>query len=279
MKICSNCQTAMPLKAKFCPNCGARQLEVKDAPLEHILFDIQQPILEQFTEQFFLALKKRIQEEHQGQNFQAFSERVYESGFRDTIGRRAQELHENVEQQKAQGTANSRRINQAAEKMLEDLLDYFIIRFCPDLTPISLPQAILKHQYGNSKKSDLKRLVFDYLDLDNERERIYTELSEMPIERLKNAGASYLFPAKDEKIFLICDTSLLGNGKEGFTMTNHTLYWRPAFQKPKKANYKSLESIQLEKDWITINDQFFNVNPSINLKMLKLLKKIKGWEY
>ena len=269
----------MPLKARYCPNCGARQIEVKDAPLEHIIFDIQQPILEQFTEQFFLALKRRIKDEHHGVNFQAFSERVYESGFRDTVARRADELHEKVEQQKANDTANSRLINQAAEKMLEDLLDYFIIRFCPDLTQVHLPQAILKHQYGNSRKSDLKKLIFDYLDLENENERIYEDLSEMPIESLKNAGTSYLFPAKDEKIFFLCDTSLLGNGKTGFAMSDQTLYWRPAFQKAKKMNYKRIDEVSLEKDWITINEQFFNINPAINLKILKLLKKIKGWKY
>lgn len=279
MKICSNCQTAMPLKARFCPNCGERQIEVKEAPLEHILFDIDQPIPEQFTEQFFLALKQRVQEEHNGEQYQAFSERVYESGFRDTIGRRAEELQEQVDVQKSRGTADYRRINRAAEKMLEDLLDYFIVKFCPDLTQIELPQAILKHQYGNTQKSDLKKLIFDYLNLEQERERVYTDLNDMPVERLKNAGATYLFPAKDEKIFLIVDTSILGNGKVGFAMTDQTLYWRNAFQKARKVNYKSIEQIVMEKNWLVINGHFFNVNPSINVKMLKLLKKIKQWKY
>lgn len=279
MKICSNCQTAMPLKARFCPNCGERQIEVKEAPLEHILFDINQAIPEQFIEQFFLALKQRVQQEHRGENYQAFSERVYESGFRDTVGRRAEELQEQVDTQKANGTADYRKINRAAEKMLEDLLDYFIIKFCPDLNQIELPQAILKHQYGNPKKSDLKGLIFDYLALDQEKERVYTDLGDMPVERLKNAGSTYLFPARDEKILLIVDTSLLGNGKVGFAMTDQTLYWRTAFQKARKVNYKRIESIEMEKNWIIINEQFFNVNPSINLKMLKLLKKIKHWKY
>ncbi|HKK75870.1 MAG TPA: zinc ribbon domain-containing protein [Saprospiraceae bacterium] len=279
MKICSNCQTAMPLKARFCPNCGERQIEVKEAPLEHILFDINQAIPEQFIEQFFLALKQRVQQEHRGENYQAFSERVYESSFRETVGRRAEELQEQVDTQKANGTADYRKINRAAEKMLEDLLDYFIIKFCPDLNQVELPQAILKHQYGNRQKSNLKGLIFDYLALDQEKERVYTDLGEMPVERLKNAGSTYLFPAKDEKILLLVDTSLLGNGKVGFAMTDQTLYWRTAFQKARKVNYRRIESIEMEKNWIVINGQFFNVNPSINLKMLKLLKKIKHWKY
>lgn len=279
MKICSTCQTAMPLKARFCPHCGERQIEVKEAPLEHILFDINQPIATQFIEQFFLALKQRVQEEHQGEHYQAFSERVYESGFRDTIGRRAEELQEQVNQQKTKGTADYRKMNQAAEKILEDLLDYFIIKFCPDLTQVDLPQAILKHQYGKQQKSDLKKLIADYLDLEQEKERVYTDLGDMPVERLKNAGTTYLFPARDEKIFLIVDTSILGNGKAGFAMTDQTLYWRTAFQKARKVNYKRIEQVTMEKKWLMINEQFFNVNPSINLKLLKLLKKIKKWSY
>lgn len=269
----------MPLKARFCPNCGSRQIEVKEAPLEHILFDINQDIPSQFIEQFFLALKQRVKEEHRGENYQAFSERVYESGFRDTLGRRAAELQEEVDEQQANGTADYRKINRSAEKMLADLLDFFIIKFCPDLHPTDLPQTILKHQYGNPQKSELQKLIKDYLNLEGEKERVYTDLGQMPIEGLKNAVATYFFPAKDEKLYLIIDTSLLGNGKVGFAMTDQTLYWRSPFQKARKVNYKRLESIRMEKDWILINNQFFNVNPSINLKMLKLLKKIKHWKY
>lgn len=279
MKLCSNCQSTMPLQARFCSNCGTKQLDIKEAPVEKILFDINQAIAKQFTEQFFLALKRRIQNEHHGQHFQAFSERVYESGFRDTIARKADELQDHIDTKKKQGQADYRQINQAAELIMEDLLDFFIIRFCPDLTDIDLPETILKHQYSNTSKSNLQTLLKDYLDLDNEKERIYRDLLNMPVEPLKNAGKAFLHPAKDEKIFFICDSSPLGNGKEGFAMTDRSLYWRAPFQKGKSINYQSIHQLIQEKDWVMINDQFFNINPTLNLKLLKLLKKIQVWGY
>lgn len=269
----------MPLSARFCPNCGAKQLDIKGAPVEKILFDINEPIEKQFTEQFFLALKRRIQSEHHGQHFQAFSERVYESGFRDTIARRADELQDTINLKKEKNQADYRAINQAAELMMEDLLDFFIIGFCPDLTNIDLPETILKHQYSNTSKSNLQVLIKDYLVLDEEQERVYRDFLNMPVEALKNAGKAFLFPAKDEKIYFICDSSPTGNGKEGFAMTDRSLYWRAPFQKGKSINYQSIQQLKQEKDWIIINEHFFNINPTLNLKMLKLLKKIQVWGY
>ena len=35
--------------------------------------------------------------------------------------------------------------------------------------------------------------------------------------------------------------------------------------------------VKKEKNWLTINDHFFNANPSLNLKLCKLLKKLRGW--
>ncbi len=244
-------------------------------PTEKILFDIDQPIKEQFTEQFFLALKLRLVQEHQVEQFQAFSERVYESGFRDTIARKADEMQDFVDEQMASGKANFLSINREAILIFEDILDYFIIRFCPDLTETALPETILKHQYSNTKKSPLKTLIFDYLDLESERERFYRDFVELPSHKLQNATEAFLKAARDEEVFFICDTSLLANGKTGFAMTDRSIYWKPPFQKAHFVNYQSLETISREREWIKINDAFFNVNPSLNLKLLKLLKKIK----
>ena len=58
-------------------------------------------------------------------------------------------------------------------------------------------------------------------------------------------------------------------------MTERAIYWRAHLEKARQVPYSNLRTIDRKKDWITINDHFFNVKESINLKMLKLLKKIK----
>lgn len=279
MKLCPHCQTAMSLTARYCPNCGAEQIEAGEAPLEYILLDIDQPIAGQFSGQFFLALKQRIQEEHGGKHYLAFSERVYESGFRDTIAEQEQILQEAINQLDAQGKADYRKINRAAELQLEDLLDAFIIQFCPDLTEVQLPPTILKHHSKQASKSELKVLIMDYLDLNQENEKSYTNRESIPVEGLRNAGTTYLFPNRDEVFYLLVDTSITGNGKTGFAMTDQALYWKVPFQKARKVTYQQIESVVMEKNWLLINQHFFNINASLNLKMLKLLKKIRQWGY
>ncbi|MEO6039113.1 MAG: hypothetical protein ABIQ93_11930, partial [Saprospiraceae bacterium] len=49
------------------------------------------------------------------------------------------------------------------------------------------------------------------------------------------------------------------------------------FDKPRRILYKELREIRKEKDWLTINGHFFTANPSINLKLYKVLKKLRGW--
>jgi hypothetical protein len=97
----------------------------------------------------------------------------------------------------------------------------------------------------------------------------------MPPRKVRNASQSFLFADPNERIFFICDQSILGSAKEGFAMTDQALYWRMPLQKAERVYYDKIESVKREKRWITVNDMFFNVSPTLNLKMLKLLKKLK----
>ncbi|MFK7933873.1 MAG: hypothetical protein AB8G22_10205 [Saprospiraceae bacterium] len=119
-------------------------------------------------------------------------------------------------------------------------------------------------------------MVFDYLDFQSEKETVYTDFLSMPLDKLRNAGKSFLHPQKDEKILFICDQTLFGSVKEGFAMTEAAIYWKAQFQKAQAVRYRDLQTIERQKDWININEQFFNINPSLNLKMLKLLKKLQA---
>lgn len=275
MKRCPRCHKELPENARFCWNCGAEQVAEPPPEPQSVHLDPDQDITQQFTELFFRALKNRLAEEHDSQLFQAYSERVYETTYRDDISRYGRQLAEQIAQRRQQGKLDPHKLNRHVARLLDQQLDYFIITHCQDLNAVHLPRAILKYQDAEWSSVNIFRLAMDYLDFDREREKPYTDFLNMPVEKLKNAGKQFLFPARKEKILFIVDTSLLGNCKEGFAMTEHALYWKFPLQKARLVNYERLERIQRVENWITINGYFFNVNPSINLKMLKLLKKIQ----
>lgn len=275
MKRCHRCHKELPENARFCLNCGAEQKAAAASASESVIIDPAKDVSRQFSEQFFVHLKQRLQEEHHPDMFQAYSERVYESTYRDRISQKGEKLQTQVRQREAQGQLDIKKFNRYVLDVLQDMLDEFIIRFCEDLNSVHLPQAILKYQQKEWAEISVYRLVMDYLDFAHEREKPYTDFLKMPVEKLKNAGNHFLFPARKEKILFIVDTSLLGNCKEGFAMTEHALYWKFPLQKARLVNYDRLDKVERVEDWITINGFFFNVNPSINLKMQKLLKKIR----
>lgn len=268
MKNCENCKTVLPVGAKFCFHCGAPQID-KATEESSNRIDPEKDIGAQINEQFFLALKDRVEAEHNPKKFQVYAERLYESGFRETIYRRSEQLANRVARNK-----NSKQINQWIDNLYNELLDFFLIHYCKDLNEVLLPEAILKYQNVTLEQIDLPQLIFDYLDFDNEQEQIYMDFLTMPIDKLKNAGKSFLFPEKQEKILLICDQSLFGSCKEGFALTEKALYWKAHLEKARKVNFQAINEVKRTEDWITINGLFFNANPSINLKMLKLLKKL-----
>lgn len=276
---CSKCQTPLPKGAKFCFNCGAKQEKAQTTyqPLEvNYALDFNQAIDKQIADLFFQALQTRVETEHEANRYPDYMEVLYNSGFRDTVQMRSQQLAE-----QAQALANTElaaefKISNLLETAYDDLLDYFIIHFCKDLNKVILPEAILKYQYVQLHEIDLFQMVMDYLDFTREDETIYTDFLLMPIDKLRNAGKSFLFPEKNERILFICDQTMFGSVKEGFAMTDKALYWKASLQKSRAIPYTQLATIERQSDWLHINGYFFNVNESLNLKMMKLLKKLKS---
>lgn len=275
MKRCHRCHNELPENARFCLNCGAEQKTAAASAPDPVIIDPKKDVPQQFSEQFFTHLKYRLQQESDPDMFQAYSERVYESTYRDRISEKGKQLEQQVRQRETQGKLDVPKFNRYVLDTLQDMLDEFVIRHCADLNSVPLPEAILKYQQKEWSEISIYRMVMDYLDFDQESEKPYTDFLKMPVEKLKNAGNHFLFPARKEKILFIVDTSLLGNCKEGFAMTEHAVYWKFPLQKARLVNYDRLEQIERVENWITINGFFFNVNPSLNLKMQKLLKKIR----
>jgi hypothetical protein len=169
------------------------------------------------------------------------------------------------------------RQNAKVRQQLEELTDYFIVHYAKSLNTIPLPEALLKHQGPGADDLPLETLIFDYLDFGNEPdEKVYTDFVKMPVQKLRNAGKFFLTPERrDERIFFICDQSLLGSCKEGFAMTERGLYWKAQLQTPNYVLYKDLKEVVREKDWLLIDGAFFNINLRFNIKMLKLLKRLQ----
>jgi len=275
MKQCPRCRTSLPEQAKFCINCGAPQAAAAvKAPEFQLNFD--KDLAEQLSALFFAELRKRVEEENQASRFQEYSERAYTSGFRDTIQRRATLLESQIHTLYSNHERTDADINRAILFFCEELLDQFTIQHCKDLNAVELPETILQHQKQVWSVAELFQISMDYLDFQNEQETIYTDFLAMPIDKLRNAAKAFLFSERtDERIFFICDLSLLGNCKEGFAMTEKALYWKSPLEKARQAGLDQLYELRRKENWITINEYFFNANPSLNIKMLKLLKGIQ----
>lgn len=274
MKSCPNCQTSLPDDARFCIQCGVPQAQ--DGKKEHsFIVDWEQDLTSQISAHFFATLEEKVHSEYGQDDHLPFSERVYGSGFRDIVERRARQVGEKLENQLQLDAISLRTANKKVEGLLEELTDFYVIRYCQDLLDNPLPEGILKYQHLPLAEIDLFQMVLDYLDFAHESEIVYTDFLIMPVDKLKNAGQSFLFPEKKEKILLICDQSLFGSCKEGFALTEKGIYWKAHLQKARQVSYDQLQRVEREKDWININGYFFNVNPSLNQKMLKLLKKLR----
>ena len=276
MKKCLKCRTPLPENARFCSECGARQhTPERSAPNPNAL-NFGGDLAKQLRERFFKALRVRIEEEHQSQHFQQYSEKLYESGFRDTVQLRTQQLSEELKRLWENDDIQQREALSLMQDVFNELLDFFIIHFCKDLNETLLPEAILRYQGIKWDQVNLLQMILDYLALQLENETFYTDFLLMPVGKLKNAGQSFLFPdTKKEKILLICDQSLLGSCKEGFALTEHAIYWKAPLEKARIVRYDMLDEIRRHKDWITINGYFFSANKAINVRMMKLLKKIR----
>ncbi len=273
MKTCHVCKTTLPDNARFCFNCGAPQpmVQLTNAPTLNLRGNVEQ----QIEAQFFMAFRERIEAEHNLHLLENYSTRLYKSGFQEVVVRRAEQLAAQIHMLDQADELSDLRLEGMLINAIEDLLDYFIIRHCADLNAVPLPEAILSYQGLKYSDINLFQMVMHYLDFAKEEETVYTDFLAMPLDKLKNASQSFLHPEAQERIFFICDQSILGSVREGFALTERAIYWKAALEKARQVSYDNLQTIERKKDWITINGFFFNVNQSLNLKMLKLLKKIK----
>jgi hypothetical protein len=283
VKSCPLCRAENPLAAIFCHECGfhfsvAEPRQGAYTP-RYILDFVPERMRPQLKALFFRLLLQRIREEHDGRKHDQYVQRFYDSRFATIFEARTEQLSRDVMTLwERSGQSALPEIDRFLEDAFEGLLDYFIIEFCPDLNEVWLPGAMLRYERLSAENTDLRRMIFDFLDFPHEPEVCYTHFVQMPQALLANACKRFLHAEKDEQVFFICDLSLKGTCKEGFAMTDRTLYWRAPLDGARKAAYDGLFELRFAREWLLINGHFFTANPSLNLKLYKLLKKLQRWK-
>jgi hypothetical protein len=280
-KPCPACQEQSPLASVFCHHCGFH-FEGKKAPKKAYqpYFELNfesDDLTEQVKALFFRSLRKRVEEEHDIEKYSHYVERFYQSRFREVYSARSEQIAQTLQVHWNRfGVEGLPEIDQKLSNSFEGLLDFFTINYCPDLNGILLPSAILKYEHATPGKTDLWNMIRDYIDFEREEEQFYFNFYTMEAGLLATACKQFLSAQRGEKVFFICDLSIKGTCKEGFALTDEAIYWRAPFDKARAVRYKDLQQLTKAKDWITINGHFFTANTSLNLKLFKLLKKLKA---
>ena len=269
---CPRCDNPLPPGAKFCPACG-----LPVAPPERPKGALPVSVIteREVRDGFAQAFQHYFGEEYPKLPIERVRERLAASPFQKVLDNKLAQLQRDTLFMLDREQPPAAQWSYLAYAFY-DLLDYFTIRYCQDLTGDPLPEAILKYQNKTRREINLFQLIFDYLELETTDRRVYTDfIRDMPKEKLRNASHSFLFPPKDERILFISDQSTFGSLREGYAMTEAAIYWKAHFEKPAHVRFDNLREIKRQEKWITINGLYFNVSPALNLRMLKLLRKLQ----
>ena len=332
VKTCPDCDTELPVSARFCFSCGFPQpesggagtvertepavsedalvLEAVELPAEDTAEDevLELNALDEETNNHTpassdaISLASAADKVPTGErNSKRFTLSELKAAFRDHLQERVTayfgtkkvadylkvlESNHNFQQLRdgsltsLQQWINSGEQTVAAaterlESTLADLTEYFIVETAGELSGGVLPQRLLRHQSVDWDTVDLFRLVMDYLDFTNETELVYTDFVAMPTRALRNATAAFLHAGKDERIFFICDQSLISAAKNGFAVTDSGLYWKNVLQPAGSVLFNELEDVRIKQGHLELDRQFFNAGSSLNLKMAVLLDKLR----
>lgn len=277
---CPHCQKKNPADVRFCYGCGQQMEAFVLSPLLRSTiskydFEIPEKLEEQIKNQFFEALKIYagwIAPDRTNDYLLS----VVTKGFTKTLDLRAKQLADSLSADyNGKIHPSVIHLEKTLENAISSLAIYHIVYNCKDLNPCYLSEKIVRYENAKRGSVDLKAMIADYLSFEHEKEKYYTDFVTMPTTVLQNAAKSFLFAARGEFIYFISDQSFLNTGKEGFAMSEFAIYWKTPMEKPQKLYFHHIARLEKQRDWVKLNDRFFNVNPSLNVKVLLLLDKLK----
>ncbi len=281
-KDCPACRERNPVTAVFCHHCrhsfGGKKQKPPDTPKSghNLDFAREDTLKESLRDWFYGDLFKKVNEEGAPIRHSEYVERTHSTRFREVLEYRLEQMARGVLMQWEEGGEEVLpKIDGRLTRALDGLLDYFFIHFCNDLAVIPLPEAMLKYENARMGKVDLCSMAMDFLDFEREAETVYTDFISMNVQKLQTACQSFLHADRREKIFFICDLSLADNCKEGFAMSDRGLYWKAQFSPAHQVQFGGIKELKYTREFLTINGHFFNASAGLNLKLYKLLKKLR----
>lgn len=281
--VCFSCQNINPASSRFCARCGTA-INVQYTPSPNITpiysldFNDIPTLPTQLREAFRVFVSLAIElENNQSQELHILAT-LEESDFHrqhleeETI-LMTQEFETWFEER---GVAAFQPIEAFIDQKFIILLERFFVDYCPNFTPAPLPKAILHYQEASLHYSNLQRLILDYLEVEQDKLLVYTNAIEIPLKKLKNARSAFFRPQAGEIPYLFIDQTLLRSGKEGCILTSKALYWKSYFQRAAVVLYKDLEQLNYHADRVEINGIYFNISPTFNYKLYRLLSRLKS---
>ena len=271
---CPNCRTENPLDARYCAACGYKLFERSQSPdAGREVTPVEPPELEplptlaDLQERFRREFEERVREV--GGKLRAFQQRAVDSDFLETAENRFEQLL----LEGSRRTAADRRRH--LDRSFADLLDYFFVETAADLAAVTPPAAALTYQDTPLRADNFKKIIQEFLQLDQEKEQHFTDLVRIPEQKLRNARRAFFEVAAEERPLLLFDNSLTGSLRRGFGMTDRALYWKQHFQSAQRVAYSELDTVRAEGRPLKVNGRFFDANRRVNLRMLYLLRKIR----
>ncbi len=276
MKRCPNCGTELPDQARFCFECGTAQPDgaPSQSPKGREGIDWTGDLEAAFQRAFLRAFPTFVRTVGKPSAYDDYWEILQTSEFQSAAQHRLTQLARQFDKERHTPFFKESRAQQTLNRTIENLLEFFVVYYCRDLNRVPLSESILSFQEAEWTTVNLFKLIIAYLDPLNESVPIYTDFVTLPSGKLRNASQSFLFPAHDERIFLLADLSIWGNAKSGFALTDTGLYWKSIMQEAEAVYYQDMRVLKLEKDILLIDGLFFDASPQMNLKLWLLLRKL-----
>lgn len=314
MEACQACSTLNPLNAAFCIGCGdalredkeeqeqerkkqrqkqqehkeafqkANQSEAKHSnkdtyvykPIFVVQLSDELALEEAIKTYFFQALRTTVIEISNEKKYSEYVQIFYDSGFNFYFSQRQKQLIRDLQRIPY---LYPNDIDYQVDILIDDAFEAILNRFTASHTQELnewQPPDVTRWELIKKEDLNLEKMIFDYLAIEPNDEKHYTNFLTMPVPKLKNAWKSFLFATQAEMPLIISDQTVFGSCKEGYAITNKGIYWKAFFNSPNRFYFEELYDIRKEQDWININGQYFHVNQRMNFKLLKLLKKLRS---